>query len=309
MLSTLFLNPVSRIAPTPSGFLHEGNAFSFILTWLYVRANKGSLRLRIDDMDTERSRPEYLADIFRSLDWLGLDWDLGPTSVDEHQRLYVQHGFIDLYMETLGILKEKTLLFPCSCSRKGLEGVAGYPGACLKKQKQKQKEKQKERQEIEPKPYALRLKTLPETDMEWKDEKHIVHKREMPEEMKHTILQRKDGLPSYQLVSLVDDIRHGVNFIVRGDDLLPSTLFQLHLANSLGDTSFSNTRFLHHTLLKEGGEKLSKSRGSFALFQLKEKEKSPAQLYRRFGEWMNFTGRIESATEALQLFRETRMKE
>ena len=77
---------VSRIAPTPSGFLHLGNAFNFLLTSKFVRARKGTLILRIDDADSTRSRPEYIEDIFRSLEWLGIEWDRGPSGPDDFYR-------------------------------------------------------------------------------------------------------------------------------------------------------------------------------------------------------------------------------
>ena len=73
----------SRIAPTPSGFLHLGNALNFIFTWLVVRKNQGKLHLRIDDIDALRFRPEYLQDIFYALEWLGLDWDSGPSGPED----------------------------------------------------------------------------------------------------------------------------------------------------------------------------------------------------------------------------------
>ena len=75
--------PISRFAPTPSGFLHIGNALNFILTWLLVRRRGGRLHLRIDDMDGIRVRPEVVEDIFYSLDWLGLDWDTGPSGPED----------------------------------------------------------------------------------------------------------------------------------------------------------------------------------------------------------------------------------
>ncbi|NJL14359.1 MAG: hypothetical protein HC913_16005 [Microscillaceae bacterium] len=78
----------TRFAPTPSGFLHEGNAFSFVLTWLAARHFGGKIHLRIDDLDQTRCRPEYVEDIFRSLDWLGLDWDSGPQGVDDFLKTF-----------------------------------------------------------------------------------------------------------------------------------------------------------------------------------------------------------------------------
>ena len=87
----------TRIAPTPSGYLHPGNAWSFLLTWLLARRDGGSIHLRIDDMDTARFRPEYIEDIFASLEWLGLDWDTGPRSLTEIQSTHSQHLRLERY--------------------------------------------------------------------------------------------------------------------------------------------------------------------------------------------------------------------
>ncbi len=73
----------TRFAPTPSGWLHIGNAISFIITWLYARSANGTIHLRIDDIDGERAREEFVEDIFTGIEWLGLDYDSGPTSVDD----------------------------------------------------------------------------------------------------------------------------------------------------------------------------------------------------------------------------------
>src|SRR5580704_15637290 len=89
----------SRIAPTPSGYLHIGNALNFVMTWLWVRKEGGQLRLRIDDSDTTRSKPEFIEDIFRTLDWLGMDWDEGPQTPDEQQRIYSQALRAERYAE------------------------------------------------------------------------------------------------------------------------------------------------------------------------------------------------------------------
>ena len=79
----------TRFAPTPSGFLHWGNAFSFVLTWLYARKHGGEILLRIDDLDSLRKRPEHVQDVFRSLEWLELDFDLGPSGPDEFEAKYL----------------------------------------------------------------------------------------------------------------------------------------------------------------------------------------------------------------------------
>ena len=87
----------TRIAPTPSGFLHAGNGISFILTYVIARAFEGQILLRIDDLDAERMRPEYVEDIFKTLDWLGLEYDEGPTSPDDFYQNFSQHKRLDIY--------------------------------------------------------------------------------------------------------------------------------------------------------------------------------------------------------------------
>ena len=98
-------NLKTRIAPTPSGLLHEGNGISFLLTYALARAYEGQILLRIDDLDAERMRLAYLDDIFRTLDWLGIEWDEGPSSVADFQQNWSQHHRLDLYQNALDTLK------------------------------------------------------------------------------------------------------------------------------------------------------------------------------------------------------------
>ena len=111
----------SRIAPTPSGYLHIGNAVNFAITWVWTRAANGSLRLRIDDNDATRCRLEYLEDIFETLHWLGLDWDEGPNTPDEHQKHYSQKLRSEKYNALTEKLIETGKVFACSCSRKDIK--------------------------------------------------------------------------------------------------------------------------------------------------------------------------------------------
>ena len=84
----------TRFAPTPSGWLHVGNALSFIITWLYARSSaNGTIHLRIDDIDGERARDEFIEDIFRGIEWLGLDYDTGPTSDLQRRECLRRSGF------------------------------------------------------------------------------------------------------------------------------------------------------------------------------------------------------------------------
>ncbi len=91
----------SRLAPTPSGFLHLGNVFSFVLTWLIVRKQHGHLHLRIDDLDADRAKPAFYDDIFTTLDWLGLDYDSGPRSTGDCLRHWSQRHRLPAYNQVL----------------------------------------------------------------------------------------------------------------------------------------------------------------------------------------------------------------
>src|SRR5580698_2529924 len=113
----------SRLAPTPSGYLHIGNAINFVISWLWVRKENGSLRLRIDDLVATHIKAEQLEDIFRTLEWLGLDWDDGPQTPDEQIRIYSQSFRIERYNNMINAIIQKSEVFACTCSRKYLKST------------------------------------------------------------------------------------------------------------------------------------------------------------------------------------------
>lgn len=128
-----------RLAPSPTGFLHLGNAWAFLLAWLACRSKGGSLVLRMEDIDPDRSRPEYADAIIRDLRWLGLDWDEGPDAGGPAGP-YVQSARMGLYADALNRLDRAGHIYPCYCTRKELRTLAGaphvgdagaaYPGTC-----------------------------------------------------------------------------------------------------------------------------------------------------------------------------------
>ncbi|UOQ66968.1 glutamate--tRNA ligase family protein [Hymenobacter volaticus] len=248
---------VSRLAPTPSGFLHLGNAVNFTLTWLLTRRAGGTLHLRIDDLDRARFRPVYLANIFQTLDWLGLDYDHGPSGPDDFEQHYSQRHFLATY-ETLlqaGYFAHPDLLYACNCSRTDLARAAlssssNYPGTCRAKALAPGAPETAWRAHVPVNSTVL----VPDL---WQGQLAVP----LAESLGDFVVRKKDGTAAYQLASIVDDIRLGVTLIVRGLDLLPSTAAQLWLAGQLpGVESFQNTQFLHHGLLLDtAGQKLSKS--------------------------------------------------
>lgn len=257
----------SRIAPTPSGYLHLGNAVNFIRTWLLVRRTGGSLKLRIDDHDLDRCRAEYVEDIFRQLDWLGLDWDEGPSGPDDFLRNHSQRLRLDRYMEMLDRLHETGHVFACTCSRKRLQeqSVNGlYTGEC------------RGRLDRPHKAHALRMEVCGETVIELNGEQVRLDR-----EMGDFVIWRRDNQPAYQLVSLADDLDDRINLIVRGEDLKVSTAAQLYLAARLGEDGFSRAAFVHHPLLPGShGRKLSKSDNALSLAAMRDSGAGPETAFR-----------------------------
>lgn len=269
----------TRIAPTPSGFLHLGNTISFVATWALARAQSGWVLLRIDDLDDARRRPEYLEDIFRTLDWLGIDYDAGPSGPDDFLQHYSQHLRLPLYHEALAQLKDKGLLYACVCSRREIQQLSAdgrYPGTCSDLDHDFTKPET-----------AWRIK-LPRTAEicfeEWNKGQACV---DLQTEMGDFVVKQKNELPAYQIASLADDRYWQINFIVRGEDLRSSTAAQMYLARQLNYHNFQNTIFWHHGLITDAsGRKLSKSEGADAIKSWREAGKSPAELFRMAADWL-----------------------
>lgn len=235
---------VGRLAPTPSGYLHLGNAVNFVLTWLLVRRAGGTLHLRIDDLDRARLRRAYLENIFRVIDWLGLDYDHGPGGPDDFLRYHSQLLHLPDYNQVLRRLAQRPgLLSGSPRSRSGSTGEAAVPLATPG--------------------VAWRARVPAGTTIAWADGGQGVVHAPLAIAMPDFVVRKKDGVAAYQLASVVDDLRLGTTLIVRGMDLLPSTAAQLWLAAQLSETSSfcpGRIHFHHHGLLTDAaGTKLSKT--------------------------------------------------
>ena len=230
---------ISRIAPTPSGFLHTGNALNFLLTYYLVKQNNGELWLRIDDADGDRCKKEYVEDVFRVLDWLKIEWNHGPQGVDDFFKNFSQQKKKDYYWEQFEDLqKNSNRFFACECSRSQVMKASEdglYPGTCLNKK--------------------LKFKAG-KTSVRF----HVDQENKSAE-MGDFVVWRKDDAPAYQLFSLVDDLDMKINYIVRGSDLCLSTYAQQDLARAWGERGlpFLETQIFHHPLIELEGKKLSKS--------------------------------------------------
>lgn len=267
---------LTRIAPTPSGFLHLGNLYSFLITKALAQKHGAKILLRIDDLDRERFRTEYVQDIFDTLDFMEISYDLGPRNLHEFDSEWSQNHRLSLYEEGLEKLKAQNVLFSCDCSRKKIQQMDSsgyYLGHC------QDRRIPLDRQEV-----AWRFNTFTADFIKIKEYPNQFKSYTLPEDTAFFVVRKKDRFPAYQLTSLIDDLHFGVDLIIRGTDLFGSTLAQQLVAETLGDKSFRDVTFLHHKLLKgPNKEKLSKSEGSTSIQFLRKEGKTPTDIYRILG--------------------------
>jgi glutamyl-tRNA synthetase len=272
----------SRLAPTPSGFLHLGNAANFLLTQAIVKANEGQLLLRIDDLDATRARQEYVENVFTTLEKLGITIDEGPTNPQELGSQWSQQYRLPLYHAALAELRKQGVLYACNCSRKKVsqensDGI--YRGHCRDKKI-----------------------SLDEPGVAWRIQLPSTTKIHLPEVLQPAlaevdlwqgmgdfVVRKKDGIPAYQIASLIDDCYFEVSDIIRGEDLLMSSAAQIYLAQLLGKTEFlTQLKMYHHPLLTdENGAKLSKSAGALAIESGEQGKLDVVRIRREVEKWMS----------------------
>jgi glutamyl/glutaminyl-tRNA synthetase len=277
---------VGRLAPTPSGFLHLGNAVNFVLTWLLVRRAGGTLHLRIDDLDRARLRRVYLENIFRVIDWLQLDYDQGPAGPDDFLAHYSQLLHLPAYNRALRRLAQRPGLLRGSQRTRTSEGVGEglvhltTPGA------------------------AWRAHVQLGTVVTFVDVRQGIVSVPLGAEMPDFIIRKKDGVAAYQLACVVDDLRLGTTLLVRGLDLLPSTAAQLWLAAQLPETQAFNAariQFHHHPLLTDAtGQKLSKSTQAAGEAGVLAHPAGPAVAYRAVARLLGLPAEAGESLAALQ---------
>lgn len=248
--------PKGRFAPTPSGRMHLGNIFSAFLTWLSARKQGLSLVMRIEDLDTLRTREEYTRVLLDDLMWLGLDWDEGPP-IGGPNRPYHQSKRALFYDKMLNKLNQNGLIYPCYCSRAELhapnaphlsDGSYIYNGRC-------RKNSEKIKSMANGRPPAVRA-LVPNKVISFRDGCQGDYSQNIATECGDFILQRSDGVYAYQLAATADDGAMGVTEVVRGRDLLSSTPRQIWLLETLG---FAVPRYCHTPLLlAPGGRRLAK---------------------------------------------------
>lgn len=278
----------TRIAPTPSGFLHVGNVLSFAITTALAQKTGTKVLLRIDDMDQTRADARYIQHIFDTLNFLEISWDEGPRNAQEFEESYSQIHRLELYNQTIKTLYNEGLIYGCACSRKQL---ATQSCTCFTK-----------RLDPDTPDVSWRLKTDSNLILNIRDHSGKTIQATLPAEMENFIVKRRDGLPAYQLTSVVDDLYYGIDLVVRGQDLWASTVAQYYLALVLGEQKFSGISFYHHTLLLEpDGKKLSKSAGATSIKYMQEQGKTATDVFGIIADMLGITGPATNWKELVEL--------
>ena len=252
--------------------MHLGNILSFGITTALAQKTGAKVLLRIDDLDQARTDEVYTRDIFDTLNFLGIAWDEGPKSLGEFDKSYSQKHRAGLYSTVFQKLADEDQVYACLCSRKHL--ASG--GSCVCKQQQIP---------LDTENVSWRLSTGDDRTLSVRACNGLELPALLPPEMKNFIVKKKDGFPSYQLTSVIDDLFYGVDLIVRGDDLWPSTLAQMELSFAIQSENFRQIRFFHHPLLlSESGDKLSKSAGATSINYLRKHGHSPGAIWAIVGK-------------------------
>jgi glutamyl-Q tRNA(Asp) synthetase len=267
---------VTRFAPSPTGRLHLGHAFSALLAHDFARRREGAFLLRIEDIDPGRSRAEHVDSIIEDLAWLGLEWD---------GEIIFQSERLGLYREALQRLRAGGLVYPCFCTRAAIaaeiaasaaapHGPDGplYPGTC----RALAAEERERRTVIEP--HAWRLDVAKAAaragPLYWRDGDTEVQAE--PEVHGDVVLARKDAPVSYHLAVTVDDSAQSVTDVVRGRDLYAATDVHRLLQALLG---LPSPHYHHHPLLLgPDGRRLAKRHGAPTLSELREAGVDPKGL-------------------------------
>lgn len=256
-----------RFAPSPTGYMHLGNAWVALLAWLQVRQQGGTFVLRIEDIDEQRSKAIYEDAIMRDLHWLGLDWDEGPNQGGASGP-YVQQQRYDRYETALAALKGQGLLYPCYCSRARLQAIAGAPhaGEAYVYDRHCYGLSQAQQASMTKVP-SWRIH-VPDETISFTDGLYGLQEAYLPSACGDFVVRRADGMFAYQLAVSVDDAAMGMTHVLRGRDLLASAAPQIWLIRLLGGTA---PAYMHVPMLMDkSGERLSKRQQGITLGQLRD---------------------------------------
>ena len=266
---------ISRFAPSPTGFLHLGHAYSALLAFQLAKTSNGLFKLRIEDIDSTRCKKIYHNEIYYDLNWLGVKWE---------KDVFVQSDRIYIYKNYINFLNDRGLVYGCECSRSDINNaisaldkpfkypnVVTYPGTCRKKKLDIWSNNV--RINVEKINHHLGSPTLSfnekgtgpngekgiqQFDLQW-----------FKQTLGDIVIARRDIRTSYHLASTIDDFHQNVSLVTRGNDLFYDTPVHVLLQKLF---NFKIPNFYHHKLINDqNGKKLSKSKNSESLNQLREK--------------------------------------
>jgi glutamyl-tRNA synthetase len=286
-------SPRGRLAPSPTGKLHLGNAFAFLSAWLSVRQQGGTLVLRMEDIDPERSRAAFAGGIMDDLAWLGLDWDEGPDRGGPYGP-YIQSGRLESYAALLADFRTRGIVYPCYCTRKELRMLASAPhvgdeGAPYQGTCRSLDDSVRAAYAASGKKASLRLNTDAALRV-WQTEREqaagedfsfsdavlgerTFHLRDCGGDF---ALRRSDGVVAYQLAVAADDAAMGITEVVRGEDLLLSTPRQMLLFRLMG---LRPPSYAHVPLLRDAaGVRLAKRHKALELAAFRATGVAPAAI-------------------------------
>ncbi len=270
----------TRFAPSPTGPLHLGHAYSALVAHDMARAAKGRFLLRIEDTDTSRARPHWEAQIYDDLHWLGLQWERPTLRQSDH----LQH-----YNDTLMTLAKRDLIYPCSCKRsdiraalsapqEGVPTIGPYPGTCRNRPLSSRQPGDALRLDMA---RALKQLTRPlpaftETGPGHTGQ-HILDPERLQQDTGDAVLGRKEiETVSYVLAAVIDDASQGITHVIRGKDLYPTTFLQILLQALL---DLPTPIYHHHRLIRdEAGKRLAKRDDARAIATYRAAGTTPAQL-------------------------------
>lgn len=292
-----------RFAPSPTGRMHLGNVCAALVSWLSVKIKGGKWILRIEDIDSQRSREQYARLIEDDLDWLGLDWDEGGYDESGSFGPFRQSLRTEYYEEVLESLRSKGLVYDCRCTRAELRAASAphaddgrvlYSGRCRPQSVADNWNRLCEGLPPLTLPDdfgrgAARI-YAPDLDICFDDMICGPQSFNLAKECGDFVLRRRDGEWAYQLAVVADDVAMGITEIVRGEDLLLSAAQQIYLMRLLGAQS---PQYAHFPLLRNAaGQRLSKRDGAMSLEELRTTQ-TPSQI---IGTLAGMTGIMPDST-------------
>lgn len=292
----------TRLAPSPTGALHLGNARTFLINWALARQHGWEIILRIDDLDGPRVKPGAAAGAIEDLKWLGLDWHGQPA---------YQRAVLSPYHEALNRLRDRGLTYPCTCTRREIEWAQSaphaeehemrYPGTCRPSEKGKSNPPTAADPltAFDAHPVGWRL-IVPNRSIEFADQIHGTQSVNVQEQTGDFLVATKSGLPAYQLAVVVDDAHQGVTDIVRGDDLISSTGRQLWLYRLLELAPPAPLpRYWHLPLvLGPDGRRLAKRHGDTRLASYRQRGTTARRVIGLLAYWCGITTKRTEMTSA-----------